>query len=340
MTAVSGRGPWPGSDPLEAQTTVVGELTSTPTGVTGLPFVVQLPGRGYGAEPTGRGAALLVELPAELGPHGWKLTDRPGRDAARARAFLREDLDALAVAAYGYAGPLVVPATGPFTLAAELYLARGDRVLSDVGAVRELAESLAAGLVEHLAAVRAAVPGAEPVVLLDESRLADVLRARVPNFTGRATLRAVAGTVASERLRTVAEAARAAGVRDVVVELGGSWTGVRAVVAAGADAVGLSVGDVDREGWERVGEAVEGGVALWAGLPEASAGRDPGDVVGQVEALVGPWRALGLAMEALGDVVVVARGAGGAGTPEEARRALRTAVRAAEAVAERADGAV
>ncbi|NMR21529.1 hypothetical protein, partial [Cellulomonas fimi] len=315
MTTVSGLGPWPGADPLEAQTTVLGELTSTPTGVTGLPFVVQLPGRGYGAEPTGRGAALLVDLPAELGPHGWKLTDRPGRDAARARAYLREDLDALAVAAYGYEGRLLVPVTGPFTLAADLYLARGDRVLSDAGGVRELAESLGAGLAEHLDAVRAAVPGAEPVVLLSEPRLSDVLLARVPDFTGRGTLRSVAGTVVTERLRTVVEAARAADARGVVVHLGGAWTGVRPVVAAGADAIGLEVARVGGAGWQRVGEAVEAGVALWAGLAGLGIEREAGDVVGQADTLVGPWRALGLAARGLAEVVVMADGAGAGGAP-------------------------
>ena len=351
MTAVSGLGPWEGDDVLEAQTAVVGDLTSTPTGVDGLPFLVQLPGRGYGAGPTGRGTVFLAELAAELGPHGWKLADRPGRDSMRAAALLRQDLDALAVGAYGYVGPLVVSVTGPLTLAANLYLARGDRVLSDVGAVRELAESLGAGVAAHLDAVRVAVPGAAPVVVLDESRLAEVLLGRVSTFSGNSVFRAVASGIVSERLRTVADAARGAGAGRVVVHSGASWVPVRAMVAAGADGVGLTVEGFSSQGWERIGEAVEQGVQLWAGLPPASGEVAPRrgsgragaraagpDVLAQAEELLRPWGRLGLPVAALRDVVLLAAGPPDAPTPDAARRALADVVRAAEVVAERAEG--
>lgn len=366
-TAVSGLGPWEGTDVLEAQTAVIGELTSTPVGVGGLPFLVQLAGRGYGAEPIGRSAALLAELPAELGPHGWKLADRPGRDSARAAAILRADLEALAVAAYGYTGPLVVPMTGPLTLAAALYLARGDRVLSDAGAVRELVASAGAGIAEHLAAVRAAVPGAAPTLVLDETGLPEVLLGRIANFAGSSVLRAVAPPIASEHLRAVAEAARAAGAGRVIVHTGASWVPLRAVVAAGADGVGLVVAGFNDTGWERIAEAVEQGVALWAGLPAAVPFAHPGprpgpspatrtaprptprpprtpsrdggaDVVGQAEALLRPWGRLGLPLAALRDVVVVAGEPPTEPTPHAALRALADVIRAAEVIAERSEG--
>ena len=355
MTAVSGLGPWEGTDVLEAQTVVVGELTHTPAGVGGLPFLVQLAGRGYGAEPIGRSAALLAEMPAELGPHGWKLADRPGRDSARAAAILREDLEALAVAAYGYTGPLVVPMTGPLTLAAALYLARGDRVLSDAGAVRELVASAGAGIAEHLAAVRAAVPGSAPTLVLDETGLPEVLLGRIANFAGSSVLRAVAPPIASEHLRAVAEAARAAGAARVIVHTGASWVPLRAVVAAGADGVGLVVAGFNDKGWERIAEAVEQGVALWAGLPAAvpsarpaslPASRQAGasswdggpDVVGQAAALLRPWGRLGLPLAALRDVVVVAGEPATEPTPDAALRALADVIRAAEVIAERSEG--
>ena len=342
MTAVAGLGPWAGSDVLEEQTAVVGELTSTPTGVDGLPFLVQLPGRGYGSEPVGRATVFLAELSSELGPHGWKLADRPGRDSSRAAAFLREDLDALAVAAYGYVGPVVVSTTGPLTLAASLYLARGDRVLSDPGAVRELAESLGAGIAEHLAALRVAVPGAEPVLALDETRLAEVLLGRVATFSGNSVIRAVVAGVASERLRTVADAARAAGAGRVVVHSGPSWIPVRTIVAAGADGLGLTIEGFDDRGWERIGEAVEAGVALWASLPaalpdRASSRKSGPDVVGQAAELLRPWGRLGMPAAALRDVVVLPAAVPTAPTPDAARTALADVIRATEIVAERAE---
>ncbi|TGY84511.1 hypothetical protein, partial [Cellulomonas shaoxiangyii] len=223
MTAVTGSGTWPGTDALEAATTVVGDLTSTPSEVDGLPFAPLLPARGPWGDRAGAALALLEDLPAELGPHGWKLTDRPGGDLTRARAGAREDLDALAVAAHGYAGPLVLPVLGPHTLAAEVYLARGDRVLSDPGALRDVVASLAAGLAARLADVRRTVPGATVRVLLHEPMLAAVLAGVVPSFSGRDRLRRVPGPTAAEGLGAVADAARAAGAEALVVHGGTAW---------------------------------------------------------------------------------------------------------------------
>src|SRR6185312_11477354 len=94
------------------------------------------------------------------------------------------------------------------TLAASLYLSRGDRVVSDPGAVRELAASLAAGLAEHLAAIRRSVPGAQPTVLLQEPLLAQVMAGVLPSFSGYSALRSVPGPVAAERISEVAAGVR------------------------------------------------------------------------------------------------------------------------------------
>ncbi|CAM5791367.1 hypothetical protein [Cellulomonas persica] len=336
MIGVSGTGAWPGQDVLEAQSVVVGDLVETPSEVAGLPFAVRLPARGPGATLAGQALALLVDLPAELGPHGWKLADRPGGDLARARAFTREDLDALAVAAHGYAGPLVVPVLGPMTLAASTYLARGDRVLADTGALRDLAESLAAGLVEHLAALARAVPGAQPVVLLHEPLLAQAVAGVLPSFSGYARLRSVPGPVAGERVGALVAAARGAGAR-VVVHGGTAWTALPAVRASGADGVALEIAALDERGWERVAEVVEAGLQLWAHVPPQQSSQCAGpDAVGQARALTAPWRSVGLPAAGLDDVVLLA-GDPPAG-PDEARGALAGVVRAARVVAEVAHG--
>ena len=80
MIGVSGPGAWPGEDVLEAQTTVLGDLVDVPPEVRGLPFLVHLPARGPSGTLVARTLGLLVDLPAELGPHGWRLADRPGGD--------------------------------------------------------------------------------------------------------------------------------------------------------------------------------------------------------------------------------------------------------------------
>lgn len=118
----------PGENPLEAARLVFGELGGEP----GMPFLPQLPERGPGADPVGRAAALLVDLPVDLQPSGWRLVDRPGRDLHRARSYLTSDTDALAEAADGYRGPLLTTVTGPWTLAGAIWLsvASGSRVTS------------------------------------------------------------------------------------------------------------------------------------------------------------------------------------------------------------------
>src|SRR2546423_4641161 len=108
----------------------------------------------------GRAAALLVDLPVDLQPVGWRLVDRPGRDLARAQAWLRQDLDVLAEVAEGYAGPLKVQCTGPWTLAAGVYLPRLERAVVDAGACRDLTGSLAEGLTRHVGEIQRLVPAA------------------------------------------------------------------------------------------------------------------------------------------------------------------------------------
>ena len=53
----------------------------------------------------GRGAALLVDLPVEIAPSGWRLTAHPGRDLRRAPRPLARDLDALEDAGRGLRRP-------------------------------------------------------------------------------------------------------------------------------------------------------------------------------------------------------------------------------------------
>ncbi|MBD8080147.1 hypothetical protein [Cellulosimicrobium arenosum] len=345
MTAVSGRGPWPGTaGVLDAQLTVLGDLAELPTGVDAVPFLVQLAGRGPGADPVGRTAATMSGPPVELGVHGWKIADHAGADLRRARALLHEDLESLAVAGLGYTGPLAVSVLGPWTLAAELYLARGDRVLSDRGAVRDLVAALADAVAEHVAEVRRRVGGADVVVQLDEPLLAQVGAGVLPTFSGYSRLRAVAGPDLVEGLQTVLDAARAADARSVV-HVGSSRGAVEPVVGAGADAVGLDLGTWDEATWETIARAVERGARLWAGLPPARVSQCAGPALGELADLVSVgWRRVGLPAGRLDEVTVVGassrgrRGPGGgvAGTPDAHRALLANLGRVAAVLAERA----
>ncbi len=271
--------------------------------------------RTAGSSPTGRGATSRAQ-----------------------RAYLREDVDALAVAAHGWQGPLVVPVLGPLTLAATLYLSRGDRAVSDAGAVRELAASLGAGIAEHLAAIRRAVPGAEPTVLLHEPLLAQVVAGVLPSFSGYSALRPVPGPVAAERMSEVAAAVRSLEGTRVVAHGGTAWTSLGVIRDAHVDGFALAVDALDERSWETVAEVVEGGLAFWPELaPQASSQCAGPDVTGQADTLTRPWRSVGLPAAGLRDVVLLAGDITGQGSPDDARAVLAGLVRAARIVAERAE---
>ena len=108
--AATGIGSLPGDDPTESARLVFDELPD-------LVFVPELPARGPGADLIGRTAALLVDLPVQLEPSGWRLAGRPGMDLRRARDLLARDLDAVEQVGEGFAGTLKVQVAGPITLA-------------------------------------------------------------------------------------------------------------------------------------------------------------------------------------------------------------------------------
>ena len=201
--SATGVGSLPGTDPVEAMRLVFGELPD-------LPHLAELPARGPGADLTGRTAALLVDLPVELTPGGWRFTARPGRDLRRARGFLSADLDALAEVADGYAGPLKIQVCGPWTLAATIELIRSqDPALADPGALADLTASLAEGLAAHIAEVRERVPGARIVVQLDEPGLPAVIAGNVPTASGLNRVRVPEPADTEASLGSIVSAARA-----------------------------------------------------------------------------------------------------------------------------------
>ncbi|MFC5998523.1 methionine synthase [Quadrisphaera sp. GCM10027208] len=329
MTRATGIGSWPGADPLEAARTVLGEL-----GAGHLPHLVELPARGPGADMTGRAAALLVELPVDLQPTGWRLVDRPGRDLERARALLRADLDALAEAADGWTGELKVQVCGPWTLASTVRLARGERVLGDTGARRDLAVSLAEGVAQHVREVQRLVPGARVVVQVDEPGLPAVLAGHLATSSGWGRLPAVDRPEATEALRSVLSAATGAGAAGTAVHCCAAEPPVALLRDAGAGALSVDVSLLGDGAWESVAVAVESGVALWAGAVPT-----PGplpSVTAVVDAVRRPWARVGLPDSALADVVLSPACGLAGSSPAHARAVLARVVEAAGALTEAA----
>ncbi|RKN09270.1 methionine synthase [Streptomyces radicis] len=325
--AATGVGSMPGEDAREAVRVVVGSLDA-------LPHLPELPARGPGADMIGRTTGLLAELWAHVEPSGWRVSDRPGRDTRRARAWLREDLDALEEFTQGYEGALKVSAVGPWTLAASLERRNGEAMLGDPGARRDLAASLAEGLSSHLADVRRRVPGATVVLQLDEPSLPAVLTAQVPTASGYRTHRAVDPAVAEEALRGLIAVA---GDDPVVVHCCAPGVPFGLLRRAGATGISCDMRLLTERDDDAVGEAIEGGAALFAGVvpgagAEPAALSDPAGTVGGVRSL---WRRLGLYPGLLGESVVITPACGLAGaSPAYARAALETCARAARSLAD------
>ncbi|WP_323055241.1 MULTISPECIES: methionine synthase [Streptomyces] len=320
----------PGEDAREAARTVTGSLEPP----VHLPYLPELPARGPGADMVGRTTGLLAELYAHLEPSGWRVGDRPGRDTRRARAWLGEDLDALEEYTQGYAGALKLSVTGPWTLAAALERRNGEAMLGDAGARRDLTASLAEGVRAHLADVRRRVPGARPVLQLDEPSLTAVLTGRVPTASGYRTHAAVDRAVVRDAL---AELVRAAGDAPVVVHCCAPGVPFALLRRAGVAGVSFDAALLTEGEDEAIGEAVEGGTALFAGVvpgtePDGAALSDPAGSVMGVRSL---WRRLGLSPALLAESVVVTPACGLAGaSPAYARAALAHCVRAARSLAD------
>lgn len=260
----------PSTDALEAARTVIGELTA-------LPHVPELPDRGVGADMIGRTAALLVDLALELVPSGYRVTARAGRDHRRGVDLLRSDLDALEEAV-GSAGarPEVIKlqAAGPWTLAAAVELRSGHKVLTDPGALREFAASLAEGLQVHAAEVSRRL-GASTVVQLDEPGLPAVLAGSVPTPSGFGTVPAVPESVALELLHSVLEALPA----PRIVHCCAPRPPVALLRSAGADVVALDaelVLGAPRATVDALGAGWDSGMSVLLGLvPAAETGEPP-----------------------------------------------------------------
>jgi hypothetical protein len=362
------RGPWrpglatgigsmPGTDPVDAAALIAGELPD-------LPHLAELPDRGAGADMIGRTAAILVEMPAEVAPSGWRLTRRPGRDLRRANDFLSWDLDAAEQHLAG-AEWVKIQVAGPWTLAAQLELPSGNRAVLDAGAVDDLAASLAEGLAEHLADLTRRLPGTGFVVQVDEPSLPAVLAGTLRTASGFGTVPAVEQTRVVDVL---AELTGSLGERPTVAHCCHPDAPVEMLRQAGFGALSIDIAALGTGAarLDPVGEAVEAGTVLLAGLVPTRAPRGERDAAraadeedgdghpGQVarsgvgrsgrldfHAAAAPllelWGRLGLPNSALAAVPVTPTCGLAGADPAWARRALGIARDAARLLAERAE---
>ncbi|MFF4624476.1 methionine synthase [Nonomuraea jabiensis] len=315
----TGVGSHPGENHLEAIRVVFGE-------VPGLPYLPELPARGVGADTIGRTAGMLVDLPVEVQPSGWRLADRPGRDHQRAVDHLRRDLDGLEEVGHDYSGPLKLQVCGPWTLAGSIELKHGDKMLSDAGAVRDLTASLAQGVADHCADVRRRLPGVTEIVLqLDEPGLPGVLAGTVPTASGFGRLAAVEEWRVEESMRSFDAP---------IVHCCAPSVPFGVLRRAGVRGVSVDAALLRRRDDGSVGEAVEAGLRLLLGVVPGRDTRLP-DVGVVAKPALDLWRRLGFAPDRLAGQVVLTPACGLAGaSPAYARAALAACRKAAQVLRE------
>lgn len=335
MVSFTGLGSLPGTDYPAA-------LRMTFDKVPDLPYLPELPARGPWAGLVGRGLGLPDGLPAELAAGEWRLAEAPGVDQRRARATWRDDLDRLEEAADGYTGKFKVAIAGPWTLAASLGVAYAGRVLADVGARRDLAQSIAHGAGELLSDLARRLTGAELVLQVDEPSLPAVAAGAVPTPGGFFRHRAVDLPELCRALGWItAEPGRRGLAVETVLHSCAPWPGsdgwpLRALLGddatgAGFGAISLDVDQLARPDWDGLAAAVEAGSGLYLGcLP----------TVGEVRPLgVDPTRRRVLAAldrigAVPGDRLVLTPACGLAGwTPAEVSRGFEVLARVSEQVA-------
>jgi len=342
----------PGTNAAEAMRVIAGELPE-------FPHLPELPDRGPGADLTGRTAALLVDIPVEVTPRGWRVTERPGRDLARARSMLSSDLDVLEEVLDGFRGPVKVQLCGPWTLAATLELPRTMNVaIADPGAMADLTASLAEGAAAFAADVAKRVLGARLVVQFDEPALPAVAEGMVPTASGLSRLAAVEADTLRQRLEQVLASThaytvvhccapsvpfgiiRAAGADGVAFDLSQLRRGDEDGVAESAEAgMGLLTGAVQAGPDQAAGGAGAGGASRSSGPVGRAGGSNPADGSGEArqtaERVIRLWRRLGLSLATCAEQAVITPACGLAGmSPAQARAALTRCHQAASMLPE------
>lgn len=265
-------------------------------------------------------------------------------DHRRAVSALASDLGVLAdvIGASGTeAGPLKLQLRGPLSLAATVSLHHGEKILSDAGARRDLAESLADGAAGHLRDLRR-VTGAGPLaVVIEEPEAAAILEGTIPTASGYRTLRAMPRHEATGHWAALVHGLRDAGAETVVLSpgpgfpsaptAGGTTWGdlVGDALAAGFDTLMLGAG-ADMGAWERMAELVDEGGQLWLEAIDPL-GVLPG-VNATVERIHRPFRMIGMPDAQLGALTLLPAPGLEQTTPETVRRVLYRLTQTADAL--------
>ena len=245
----------------------------------------------------GRAMSRVAQVASDMAVHtalgGWRLSGSPGRDLSRADGFWSEDLDAIEEVFEGYTGAFKVQLAGPVTLAASVEDRAGEKLVRDLGAVRDLAGALGQAWLNLRAEVSRRLPGALLIMQVDEPLLADALAGTLPTQSTWTTYPALEPATVTELLAGLrhghdGEAVLHCCAKDVPFD----------VLAQAGFAPSFDMLLVGSQAVEAVGRHMDTGGRVFLGLEAAS-------VTGGVEAVVRFGRAVGYAGHEWADRVVV-----------------------------------
>lgn len=320
----TGVGSWPGLDMADALEIAFAECPD-------LPYLPELPARGAHAQLIGRSTALLAGLAVDLQPAGWRLSGASSREHRQAKATMRSDLDLLEEIAQGYAGLFKISVAGPWTLAASMERPRGDRVVADHGARRDLGQSLTEGIGALVADLLRRLPELQIVLQLDEPLLPSVLAGSIPNASGFSRHRSVDIPEVSAAITAVVDRLAATGNVPAAVHCCAADAPVELLQRAGVRGVSLDLDLMTNQQWDVIGTGMSEG--LWLGLGALPTNRSstPDEAARRT---LRPLRALGLDPAHASQLVLTPSCGLASSSPDAAVRALRTLRTAAGIVAE------
>jgi methionine synthase II (cobalamin-independent) len=327
FATATGVGSWPGISARQAAEVVVGELGGA------LAHIIELPARGVGADVIGRGGALLVDVAVDTTPRGYRLVARPGAVTRRAVSLLGEDVDALDEAwdkagLRGSGHPVKVQAPGPLTLAAELELANGHRAITDPGATRDLAASLAEGVAAHRASLSRRLD--TPVVVqFDEPALPAAVAGRLAGVTALTPVPAIDEASAVALLDVCVAAAGA----DVLLHSCSAGIPWKLLCRSAIRGVSMDAGMLKDTDYDGIAEFAESGRAVMLGIVPTTAPERPPSEQQIAATAAGVTDRIGFPRSVLADRIGITPACGLAGaTSHWARTAVGLARRAAEAL--------
>lgn len=304
-----GLGELPGASILAAADIVAGETGD----LRQLPI---LP--ACGVDVVGLTTGILPGINVDAGPRSWVLSTRPQLRTRRIWDRVEADLDQCEQAWGTRIDAVKIQVAGPWTLSASIELSNGHRALTDTGALRDLTESLIAGIQEYSADVQARFD-TEVYVQLDEPLLAQVRDGSLPGTSQFDEIPSINDVDLGERLAGVIERAE---VRYL------NQTGYpplwKVAQVAGVETCQVTLDTVrGSEQYDGMGHALAAGMRVGLGMTRAGDDRDPRHLAVDVARM---WDELGLDRTLLTHAVDVhPRGGLTNCTLLDAAAALRTA---------------